>query len=111
LKKITFCNCLVNGFPVDSLQYKDPPIYILQEEINCSFNFLDTINVYTEKFMKPYIEHRTGQNKENTYNKRIMPGCMELYNSGGTGIYLPGFYELNKIFSACNLLFLNKRNS
>lgn len=62
--------------------------------------------------MKPYTEHRTGQNKEkNTYNKRIMLGCMELYNSRGIDIYLRGFYKLNKIFSGCNLLFLNKKNS
>jgi hypothetical protein len=98
LKKITFCNCLINGFPIDSLQYKDPSIYILLEEISCSFNFLDTINVYTEKFMKPWIEHRVGQNKENTYNKRIMLGCMELYNSKGLDIYLRRFYKLNKDF-------------
>jgi hypothetical protein len=98
LKKITFCNCLVNGFPIDSLQYKDPSIYILLEEINCSFSFLDTINVYTEKFMKPYLYHRTGQNKENTHNKRIMLGCIELYNSKGLDIYLRRFYKLNKDF-------------
>ena len=98
LKKITLCNYLINGFPKDSLEYKNPLVYILLEEISCSFDFLDSIKPYTDKFMDFFKKSNKGQNRENTYNSRIMIGCTDLYNSKGLNNFLIIFYKKNRNF-------------
>jgi len=81
LKQISLCDCIVNGFPKDSLGAKDPSVYVLMESIECSFDFLDAINTYTKRIVDSLPTTLKGQDRENTHNKRIMAGCIRMYSS------------------------------
>lgn len=88
LKQISLCKCIFNGFPSDSLESKDPSIYVLMESINCSYDLLDSIDDYTKKILDSLPVTRKGQNRENTYNRRIVTGCLNMYLSKHLDLYL-----------------------
>ncbi len=95
LKEISLCNCLNTGFPNDSLQFKDQSMYILMESIDFSFDYIDSLTMFTNKFMIPYKTSRRGQNKENTQNSRIMLGCISFFKSNELDTFLKKFYKAN----------------
>lgn len=96
LKQMSFCSCINKGFANDSLETKDPSIYVLLETIGGSFDLLDSINRYTEKIILQLPLTKKGQNRENTAKKRVTKGCIEMYRSKLLGYFLKRLYSKNR---------------
>jgi hypothetical protein len=96
LKQMSFCSCISNGFPQDTLSKKDPSIYLLLEGISGSFSLLDSIDSYTQHLIEKFPLTRKGQNRENTRVKRIMIGCIDMYKSKQLYLFLRKLYKEDK---------------
>lgn len=93
LKDMAFCSCLINGFPGDSLDAKDPSIFVLLDTKGISFDILDSINVFTSNFISSLPTTLPGQNKESTSKKRIMTGCINMYKSKSLDSFVKSLYS------------------
>ena len=78
LTDVVICKCIDNSFPLDSLSFKDPSVYVLLENINGSYEIISLVDSFTIKYIRETNIPRPGMNKENTKKERFMANCMKL---------------------------------
>ena len=98
LKEMSFCSCINNGFPDDSLQAKDPSIFILLESISGSFEIISVLNDYTKKALDSIATIRGIKYRENFNSKRVLVSCIRMYRSKELASYLKSLYSNRKLF-------------
>jgi len=96
LKDLVLCSCIINGFPGDSLDSKDPSLYVLMETKGICIAIMDSINLFARNFVSSMPTTRPGQNRESTYKKRIMTGYISLYKSKKLDLFVKNLYSKHR---------------
>jgi hypothetical protein len=95
LKDIAFCKCVSNGYSLDSVGIQDASAWIINETLDCDLGPYFSIDSLTKTYVDLLPTHVPGADLENTVNKRIMIGCLNLYKSKMLDSFVRKLYKNN----------------